>query len=69
VTSGKGWNQCEGEEKAEINVGDTIWCPANHKHWHGATSTTALSHIAVQEKLDGRNVDWLEPVTDDQYLG
>ncbi len=69
VTSGKGWTQCEGEEKVEVGAGDTIWCPPGHKHWHGATSTTAMSHIAVQEMLDGRNVDWLEPVTDAQYQG
>ena len=67
VTSGKGWTQCEGEPRVEINAGDTIWCPPGHKHWHGATSTTAMSHIAVQEMLDGKNVEWLEPVTDEQY--
>ena len=67
VTSGKGWTQCEGEPRVEINAGDTIWCPPGHKHWHGATSSTAMSHIAVQEMLDGKNVEWLEPVTDLQY--
>jgi len=67
VTSGKGWTQCEGEERVEINAGDTIWCPAGHKHWHGATASTGMSHIAVQEMLDGKNVEWLEPVTDEQY--
>jgi len=67
VTSGRGWTQCEGEPRVEINAGDTIWCPAGHKHWHGATSSTAMSHIAVQEMLDGKNVEWLEPVTDAQY--
>lgn len=67
VTSGKGWTQCEGEPRVEINAGDTIWCPPGHKHWHGATSDTAMSHIAVQEMLDGKNVEWLEPVTDAQY--
>jgi len=69
VTAGKGWTQCEGEERVEVCAGDTIWCPPGHKHWHGATSTTAMSHITVQEVLDGRNVNWLEPVSDDQYLG
>ncbi|WP_039455493.1 (R)-mandelonitrile lyase [Candidatus Jidaibacter acanthamoebae] len=67
VTSGKGWTQCEGEPKVEINAGDTIWYPAGHKHWHGATSTSGMSHIAVQEMLDGKNVEWLEKVTDEQY--
>ena len=68
VTSGRGWTQCEGEERVEVNAGDTIWCPPGHKHWHGATSETAMSHIAVQEVLNGSAVEWLEPVTDDQYI-
>lgn len=67
VTAGCGWTQCEGEQIVEIRAGDVIWCPPGHKHWHGATATTAMSHIAVTEWLDGRNVDWLEPVTDEQY--
>jgi quercetin dioxygenase-like cupin family protein len=69
VTAGQGWTQCEGEDRVEINAGDTIWCPPGHKHWHGATSSTGMSHIAVQEMLNGKNVEWLEPVTDDQYGG
>ena len=68
ITAGKGWTQCEGEARVEVNASDTIWCPAGHKHWHGATSDTAMSHIAVQETLDGIAVVWLEPVTDAQYL-
>lgn len=68
VTAGHGWTQCEGEDKIEINEGDTIWCPPGHKHWHGATATTSMSHIAVQEMLDGKNVNWLEQVTVKQYL-
>ena len=68
VTAGCGWTPCEGEEKVEIRAGDVIWCPPNHKHWHGATSTTAMTHIAVQEALDGKAVEWLEPVSDEQYL-
>lgn len=68
VTSGKGWTQCEGEEKVEVGEGDTIWCPPNHKHWHGATSSSGMSHIAVQEVLNGTNVNWLEPVSDEDYL-
>ena len=68
VAAGKGWTQCEGGPIVEINAGDIICCPANHKHWHGATPTTAMTHIAVQEALDGKVVDWLEKVTDEEYL-
>ena len=66
VTAGCGWTQCEGEERVEIRAGDVIWCPPGHKHWHGATETTAMTHIAIQEALDGKNVEWLEKVTDEQ---
>ena len=52
----------------EIRAGDVIWCPPNHKHWHGASSTTAMTHIAIQESLNGAPVEWMEPVTDKQYL-
>ncbi len=68
VTSGKGWTQCEGEPIVEINAGDIIWCPPGHKHWHGATPTTAMTHIAIQEALDGKVVEWMEKVTDEVYL-
>jgi quercetin dioxygenase-like cupin family protein len=68
VISGCGWTQCWGEPKQEIKAGDVIWCPPGHKHWHGATPKTAMSHIAVQEALNGKAVDWLEKVTDEQYL-
>lgn len=68
VTAGLGWTQCEGEPVVEIGPGDVIWCPPGHRHWHGASPTTAMSHIAIAEMLDGRAVDWLEPVTDAQYL-
>jgi len=68
VTAGVGWTQCEGEPIVEIRAGDVIWCPPGHKHWHGATATTAMTHIAVQEALDGKFVDWMEHVTDEQYL-
>ena len=68
VTSGAGWTQCEGESRVEIRAGDVIWCPPGHKHWHGATSTTAMTHIAIQEALDGTNVTWMEKVTDEEYL-
>jgi quercetin dioxygenase-like cupin family protein len=68
VTSGCGWTQCEGEPKVEIRAGDVIWCPPGHRHWHGATATTAMTHIAIQEALDGVNVVWLDQVSDDDYL-
>jgi quercetin dioxygenase-like cupin family protein len=67
VTAGCGWTQCEGEPVAEIRAGDVIWCPANHRHWHGATPTTAMTHIAIQEALDGKVVEWMEKVSDAQY--
>ncbi|MGW8369263.1 MAG: (R)-mandelonitrile lyase [Gammaproteobacteria bacterium] len=69
VISGCGWTQCAGEPKVEIKAGDVIWCPPGHKHWHGATPSTAMSHIAIQEALNGKAVEWLEKVTDEQYLG
>jgi quercetin dioxygenase-like cupin family protein len=53
VTSGVGWTQCWGESIVEIRAGDVIRCPPGHKHWHGATPTTAMTHIAIQEALDG----------------
>jgi quercetin dioxygenase-like cupin family protein len=67
VTSGLGWIQRDGGPIEEIRPGDVIWFEPGEKHWHGATSTTAMSHIAVQEKLSGSPVDWLEHVTDAQY--
>ena len=68
VTAGLGWTQCEGEVKVEIRPGDVITCPADKKHWHGATPTTAMSHIAIQEAKEGKVVAWMEKVTDEQYL-
>jgi len=67
VTSGCGWVQSEGGPKVEIRPGDVVWCPPNERHWHGATLTTAMSHIAIQEALDGKVVEWLEKVGDEQY--
>jgi quercetin dioxygenase-like cupin family protein len=67
VISGCGLAQHEGGPIEEIHPGDVIWFPPNEKHWHGATATTAMTHIAIQEALDGKVVDWLEPVTDEQY--
>jgi quercetin dioxygenase-like cupin family protein len=68
VTAGLGWTQCWGEPKEEIRPGDVISCPPGKKHWHGATPTTAMSHIAIQEAKDGKVVEWLEKVSDEQYL-
>ncbi|MGA2777639.1 MAG: cupin domain-containing protein [Steroidobacteraceae bacterium] len=68
VIAGCGWTQCGGEPKVEIRAGDVIWCPPNTKHWHGATPSTSMTHIAIQEALDGKAVDWMEHVSDDEYL-
>lgn len=68
VTSGCGWVQSEGGPKVEIRTGDVIWCPPGEKHWHGATPTTAMTHIAIVEALDGKAVEWMEKVSDEQYL-
>ena len=68
MTAGCGWVQRWGGPVEEIRPGDVISCPPGEKHWHGATATTAMTHIAIQEKLGGKPVDWLEKVTDEQYL-
>ncbi|NYF77813.1 (R)-mandelonitrile lyase [Granulicella arctica] len=68
VTAGAGWVQLEGGLIQDIRQGDVVWFAPGEKHWHGATSTTAMTHIAIQEKLDGKVVDWMEHVTDEQYL-
>lgn len=67
VTAGLGWVQREGGPIGEIRAGDVVWFPSGLKHWHGASPTTAMTHIAIQEPLDGKNVDWMEKVADDQY--
>jgi quercetin dioxygenase-like cupin family protein len=67
VTAGFGWAQREGGPREELRPGDIVWFSPGEKHWHGATATTAMTHIAVQENLDGKVVDWLEHVSDDQY--
>src|SRR5882724_11736433 len=67
VTAGSGWAQRWGGPKEQIRPGDVIWIPAGEKHWHGATATTSVTHIAIQEALHGKVVDWMEHVTDDQY--
>lgn len=68
ITAGSGWAQSWGREKFAIRAGDTVWIPAQEKHWHGAAETTAMTHIAITEALDGSAVDWLEHVTDEQFL-
>lgn len=67
VTAGTGWVQQEGGAKQEIRPGDVIWTPPGVKHWHGATATNGMAHIAITEALDGKNVDWLEKVSDEEY--
>jgi len=67
VTSGFGLAQREGGPIEEIHPGDVVWFPPAEKHWHGAGPTTAMTHIAIQENLDGKAVDWMEKVTDEQY--
>ena len=67
VTAGCGWVQREGGEVEEIHPGDVVWFEPGEKHWHGATTATSMSHIAIAESLSGKAVDWLEQVTDEQY--
>jgi quercetin dioxygenase-like cupin family protein len=69
VTAGFGSVQRWGGPVEEIRPGDVISCPPGEKHWHGATPTTAMTYIAIQEKLDGKAVEWMEKVTDEQYRG
>ncbi|TAN11532.1 MAG: cupin domain-containing protein [Burkholderiaceae bacterium] len=70
VISGLGWHQCEGEVKEEIRPGDVITCAPGKRHWHGATDKTAMTHLAIQgADADGKVVEWMEPVSDAQYLG
>ncbi len=67
VTAGCGWIQREGGPVEDIRPGDVVWTSPGEKHWHGATPTTAMTHIAIQEALDGKVVEWLEKVADEQY--
>jgi len=69
VTAGCGRAQRSGGAIEEIRPGDVIWFSPGEKHWHGASPTTAMTHLAIQEQLDGRTVDWMEQVGDAQYLG
>ncbi|MBN8198619.1 (R)-mandelonitrile lyase [Thalassospira povalilytica] len=68
VTSGLGWAQREGEAKKEIRPGDIVWFAPGEKHWHGASESAAMTHIAIAEAVNGSPVDWLEKVKDDDYL-
>jgi quercetin dioxygenase-like cupin family protein len=68
VTEGVGWTQVAGGPVLEFTAGEILWCPADRKHWHGATPTTAMTHIAIQESLNGSPVKWMEHVTDEEYL-
>ena len=68
VTEGVGWTQIEGGPKVEFHAGDIVWCPPEHKHWHGATPHAAMTHIAIHESQNGSPVTWMEHVTDEQYL-
>lgn len=67
VTGGCGWAQRWDGPVDEIKPGDIIWIPPGEKHWHGATPTTAMTHISIVEKLNGKSADWMEKVSDDQY--
>jgi quercetin dioxygenase-like cupin family protein len=68
VTTGTGWIQQRGGQRQSIKPGDVIWTPPGVEHWHGATDGSAMTHIAIQDSVDDKPVDWLEHVTDEQYL-
>ena len=67
VTAGSGWVQRWDGSRQDMKAGDVVWIPPGVKHWHGATATTAVTHFAIQEHEDGKVVDWLEKVSDEQY--
>jgi quercetin dioxygenase-like cupin family protein len=67
ITSGLGWVRRDGGPIEEVRPGDVVWFPPGLKHWHGATPTTGMTHIAIQESVDGNNVEWMEKVSEDQY--
>ena len=67
VVEGVGWVQMRGQPKREIRPGDTVWIPPAVIHWHGATATTGMTHVAIHEAEGGKNVDWMEKVTDAEY--
>ncbi len=67
IVSGCGWVQKEGSQVEEVHPGDIVWFEPNEKHWHGATASNGMSHIAIQENLNGKMVDWMEKVSEYQY--
>jgi quercetin dioxygenase-like cupin family protein len=67
VTKGSGWVQQWGGPTQEIREGDVVWIPPGQKHWHGGTASTGMAHIAITESLDGKNVEWMEKVSDEHY--
>lgn len=67
ITAGCGWVQKEGGAVQQVYPGDVVWFAPDEKHWHGATPTTGMTHIAIQENLNGKVVDWMEKVTEEQY--
>ena len=69
VTEGVGWTQVEDGPIQEFSAGDILLCPRDRRHWHGATPEASMSHVAIQEVLDGTNVTWMEQVTDEEYMG
>lgn len=69
ITAGAGLAQREGGPVEPIRTGDVVWFPPGEKHWHGASPTTAMTHITIAEAQDGKTVDWLEKVSDEQYRG
>jgi quercetin dioxygenase-like cupin family protein len=69
VTAGSGLAQRDGGSIEEIRPGDVVWFAPGEKHWHGASPTTAMTHLAIQEALDGKAVDWMDKVSDEQYQG
>ncbi|HMN40069.1 MAG TPA: AraC family ligand binding domain-containing protein, partial [Phycisphaerales bacterium] len=68
IPAGSGWAQTAGGPRLDLRQGDVVWIPPGEKHWHGATATTAMTHIAIQERHGGGAVEWLEHVDDAQYL-
>lgn len=67
ITAGVGWVQREGGQVEQVRPGDVVWFEPNEKHWHGASATNGMSHIAIQENLNGKVVEWMEHVQDEQY--
>lgn len=67
VTAGTGWTQVWGGKVTELHAGDVVWCPPGVKHWHGATAGSSMTHLALTGTVDGKNVDWMEQVTDGEY--